>query len=177
MGVLRYGVLSALICLFTVSAPMDGALAQSAGKLLKQRQAIMKEFSSHTKAIKKFVKGPSKKLKGKKLKKATKRLGTTVDMELRAQALAGQGTRLAKYFPKGTGTADGVGRTRSKQAIWSDWAGFQAATANFVKLAGNLEKAAASADKGQIGTALAALGKKGCGGCHRNFRAKKKKKK
>ena len=177
MKLLHYSVLTALVGIFVVAVPIESSFAQSAGKVIKHRQAIMKEFASHSKAIKKFVKGPSKNLKGKKLKKATKKLGNAVDMELRAQALAGQGARLLQYFPKGTGSADGVGKTRSKQAIWTNWDGFKAATANFVKLAGNLEKAAASGDKAQIAAARAAMGKKGCGGCHRKFRAKKKKKK
>ena len=37
--------------------------------------------------------------------------------------------------------------------------------------------AAASGDKKAIAAALGDMGKKGCGGCHKNFRAVKKKKK
>ncbi len=176
MNILRHGVLVALAALFVTAAPIDAANAQSAGKILKQRQAVMKEFSSHSKAIRNYVKGPSKKLTGKKLKKRLKKLGNNIDMELRAQAIGGQAARLMRFFPKGTSLADGVGKTRAKAAIWTDWAGFEAAAAKLGRLAGALETAAASGDKAKIGAALTALGKQGCGGCHKSFRGKKQKK-
>lgn len=177
MKFLRYGVFAALAGLIVVATPIDAAVAQSAAKIIKQRQAVMKEFSSHMKAVKKYVKGPSKKLTGKKLKRAIKKAGNNVDMELRAQAIGGQAARLMRFFPKGTSKTDGVGKTRAKPVIWTDWAGFEGAAATLGRLAGALETAAAGGDKAKMGAALKALGKKGCGGCHKNFRGKKQKKK
>jgi cytochrome c556 len=81
------------------------------------------------------------------------------------------------FFPKGTSAADGVGKTRAKPVIWAKWGEFEAAAANLGKLASGLETAAATGDKAKIKAALTAMGKNGCGGCHKTFRAKKKKKK
>lgn len=176
-NLLKISVVAALAGVVMVAAPLDAAYAQSASTVIKQRQSVMKEFSMHVKAVRKFVKGVPAGLTGKKLKRAKSRLGTALDMELRASALAGQSKRLMRFFPKGTSAADGVGKTRSKAVIWAKWSEFEAAAATFGTLAGGLEKAAATGDTGKIKAALAAMGKKGCGGCHKTFRAKKKKKK
>jgi len=173
---LKISVVAVLAGLFLVAVPIDAAYAQSAGKILKQRQSVMRELNGHVKAVRKFVKGPKAGLSRRKLKKAIRKLGYPGDMELRAQAIAGQSKRLMRYFPKGTSFADGVGKTRAKPVIWARWDDFKAAAANLGKLANGLEKAAATGDKGKIKAALSAMEKKGCGGCHKNFRAKKKKK-
>ncbi len=173
---LKISVVAVLAGLFLVAVPIDAAYAQSAGKILKQRQSVMKELNGHVKAVRNFVKGPKAGLSGKKLKKALSKLGNAGDMELRASALAGQAKRMAMYFPKGTSSKDGVGKTRALPAIWVKWGDFEAAAASFGSLAVALEKAAATGDKGKIKSALSAMGKNGCGGCHKNFRAKKKKK-
>lgn len=173
----RVGVVAALAGLIVAAAPIDAAFAQSASTIIKQRQSVMKEFNMHVKAVRKFVKGVPAGLTGKKLKRAKSRLGKAADMELRASALAGQSKRLMRFFPKGTSPADGVGKTRAKPVIWAKWSEFEAAAANLGRLAGVLEKAAATGDKAKIKTALTAMGKQGCGGCHKTFRAKKKKKK
>lgn len=174
---LKIGIVATLAGLFTVLGPLESANAQSASKTLKQRQGIMKEFSGHVKAVRHMLKGIPAGLTGKKLKRAESRLGTPGDMELRASAMAIQAKRLAGYFPKGTSSADGVGKTRAKPAIWKNWSKFEAAASNLGVLATGLEKASASGDMGKIKTALTTMGKKGCGGCHKSFRAKKKKKK
>ena len=176
-NLVKISVVAALAGLFTVSAPLDGAFAQSASTILKQRQSVMKENNMHVKAIRKFVKGVPAGLTGKKLKKAKSRLGTAADMELRAFAIAGQMDRLLARFPKGTSNADGVGKTRAKPVIWAKWGEFKAAAANLKGLANGLAKAAATGDTAKIKAALTAMGKNGCNGCHKTFRAKKKKKK
>ena len=176
-NLLKIGVVAALAGVVMVAAPLDAAYAQSASTVIKQRQSVMKEFNMHVKAVRKFVKGVPAGLTGKKLKRAKSRLGTAADLELRASALASQSKRLMRFFPKGTSAADGVGKTRAKAAIWAKWSEFEAAAATFGKLAGGLEIAAATGDTGKIKAALATMGKNGCGGCHKTFRAKKKKKK
>jgi cytochrome c556 len=170
-------MVAVLASLITVSAPVEDALAQSAVKLIKQRQGVMKENNIHVKAIRKFVKGPKKGLTGKKLKKAVSRLGTAADMELRAIAIAGQFDRLLAKFPKGTSSADGVVKTRAKPVIWARWDDFKAAAANAKSLAQGLEKAAAKGDTAEIKAAVGTMYNKGCNGCHRTFRAPKKRKK
>ena len=80
-------------------------------------------------------------------------------------------------FPKGTSLADGAGKTGAKPEIWAKWGEFKAAAAAMGSLAESLAKASATGDKGKMKQAVTSLGKKGCGGCHRNFRKKLKKKK
>ncbi len=153
---------------FIFSVPAE-SFAQN-GDVVKVRRAIMKENSGHLKAVKKF-------LKGGKTKKAKARAGTAADIELRGMALVAAGDKILTMFTKGTSLKDKPGKTRAKPAIWSDWKGFQAGAANFKGLAMKLQKAAASGDKAAIKAAAATVGKKGCGGCHKNFRGPKKKKK
>lgn len=174
---LKTGIIAILAGFFTVSGPIDAANAQSAGDTIKQRRALMKEMGGHTKAVKKFIKGPKAGLTGKKLKKAMNRIGKAPDMELRAILLASQAKRLASYFPKGTSLADNAGETGAKPEIWAKWGEFKAAAAAMGSLAESLAKASATGDKAKMKAAVTALGKKGCGGCHKPFRKKLKKKK
>ena len=87
---LKISVVAVLAGLFLVAVPIDAAYAQSAGKILKQRQSVMKELNGHVKAVRKFVEGPKAGLSRRKLKKAIRKLGHPGDMELRAQAIADQ---------------------------------------------------------------------------------------
>jgi cytochrome c556 len=153
---------------FVASLGMGPAFSASDDPI-KTRKSVMKELSGHNKAITAF-------LKGNKNPKKAKALGTAGDVELRAIAVAGLAARLPGMFPKGTGKSELGDKTRAKPAIWSDWAGFQAAAKNLAAEAAKLETAAASGDKKKIGAALTTLGKSGCGGCHKKFRGPKPKK-
>ena len=64
------------------------------------------------------------------------------------------------------------GATDAKPEIWTDWAGFEEAIADFEKAARGLETAAASGDPKAVGPAMKALGGS-CGGCHDSFRKPK----
>jgi cytochrome c556 len=64
------------------------------------------------------------------------------------------------------------GATDAKPEIWSDWAGFEQAIADFEAAANTLAAAAASGDGAAIGPAVKGLGKT-CGGCHDSFRKPK----
>jgi cytochrome c556 len=64
------------------------------------------------------------------------------------------------------------GATDAKPEIWSDWAGFEKAIADFDAAANTLADAAASGDGAAIGPAVKGLGKS-CGGCHDSYRKPK----
>jgi cytochrome c556 len=149
-----------------ISAPVTYAASTDS---VKVRKALMKEMSVHNKSIKKFI-------KGHKNPKKAKRLGDAADMELRAMALGGLATRMLTLFPKGTSLNDQKG-TRAKPEIWSKWSDFEASAKKFGGLAAKLEQASATGDKAKMKAALGALGKQGCGGCHKAFRGPKPKKK
>ena len=64
------------------------------------------------------------------------------------------------------------GATDSKPEIWSDWAKFEVAIADYEAAARALAEAANGSDPGAVGTAMRGLGKS-CGGCHKPFRKPK----
>lgn len=159
--------------LVAVAIGFSGALAidtASAADTVQVRQSVMKELSGHNKAIKKY-------LKGHKDPKKEARLGTPGDIEFRATAMAGLAKRMTMFFPKGSGPGMTKTKTYAKDAIWSDWAGFQAAAGKLAEQAAKLEAAAATGDKKNIAAAMKTFGKIGCGTCHKTFRTKKPKKK
>lgn len=97
-------------------------------------------------------------------------------------AAAGRIAQIAKnipdLFPAGTGLARYPGVTGAKPEIFSDnKAGFTKASMQLASLADALAKAASApgAGKAEIGKAFGAVGKMGCGGCHKDYRQKLKK--
>jgi len=71
-------------------------------------------------------------------------------------------------FPAGSG----VGDTKARPEIWTDRAGFEQANANAITRIEALRVAAAAGDAAGFQTQFGALGPQGCGGCHRNYRAR-----
>jgi cytochrome c556 len=65
-----------------------------------------------------------------------------------------------------------VGKTDAKPKIWSDWAKFEQAIADYEKAATKLAAAAKGSDAAATGAAVKALGES-CGGCHDDFRKPK----
>lgn len=65
-----------------------------------------------------------------------------------------------------------AGKTDARPEIWSDWAKFEAAAADYGKAAANLATAADGNDPAAVGLAVRALGES-CGGCHESFRKPK----
>lgn len=65
-----------------------------------------------------------------------------------------------------------AGKTDAKPEIWSDWAKFEKAIADYEKAATNLAAAAKGSDPAATGAAVKALGES-CGGCHESFRKPK----
>lgn len=65
-----------------------------------------------------------------------------------------------------------AGKTDAKAEIWSDWAKFEKAIADYEKAATDLVAAAKGSDPAAVGLAVRALGES-CGGCHDPFRKPK----
>lgn len=153
------GVMTVFALALTVS--VSGCMSQAAGpgETIEKRKALMKKNGGYMKQIGGFVKA------GK---------GSAADVALAGQGISASAKAMSGLFPKGTSTADGVGKTRAKPEIWMQRAKFDAATTNLAALADKLTAAAGTGNKKAIAVAMGNLGKKGCGGCHGAFRAKKK---
>ena len=87
-----------------------------------------------------------------------------------AGEIADHGQRITILFPKGSGH----GVSEASPRIWEDPNGFRKGADRLVQAARILQSAAKSNDVAAIKTSLRALGKS-CGGCHKQFRIKKKK--
>jgi len=141
---------------------LAGAVAYAADEpkdVVKYRSAVMKAQLRHFQAIKAIVRG---------------KVSFTGLLANQAMALDLTGKGLTDLFPAGTGP-DKI-KTRAKADIWQDWKKFEASakklhqeTAKLVKIANGGDKKAAAAQFKAVG--------KACGGCHKSFRAKKKRKK
>ena len=150
-------LLTALV--FGVLAGAVAYAAEDAKDVVKYRRAVMSAQFGHFKTIKAIVRG---------------KVGFTGQLANQAMALELTGRGLTDLFPAGTG-ADKM-KTRAKPEIWRDWKKFEALakklnaeTAKLVKIANGGDKKAAAAQFKAVG--------KACGGCHKLFRASKKKKK
>lgn len=104
--------------------------------------------------------------------------GSPKDVADAANKIASIAKSLPGRFPTGTGMAKYPGVTGAKPAIFQKKADFEKAAMRLASLAGGLAKAASAggAGKSQIGKAFGPVGKMGCGGCHKDYRAKLKKK-
>ena len=134
------------------------AQAQDAMTYIHQRQALMKRQGKDLTAIKAY-------------------LGGRLDQAHAQAAAADLLTTLPKIpslFPQKTSLAEYPGKTRAKPDIWTEWNEFNAAMQNADAKAKVLDAAMKSGNKAAIQTAFADLGKNGCNGCHKTFRAPKK---
>jgi cytochrome c556 len=124
-------------------------IAQADGTAdIKARKATMKAIGGHMGGIKAALKGT----------------GGSSALVAHADGMAATAGALGSYWAKGTE----MGKTKPTE--------FKAAIDAFASASGAFLAAAKGGDKGTIGKAMKGLGKS-CGGCHKNFRAKKKKKK
>jgi cytochrome c556 len=125
------------------------ALAQA--DVIKERQENRKQVAAAMRAIKGVVDA-----KG----------ATTAAVE-QAAKLKTLEAAFVKLFPAGSDK----GETKALPTVWSDWAGFQAASKNADAAFDKLAVAAGSGDQAALATAFADTGK-ACGACHEKFRAK-----
>lgn len=140
------GVLSVSLGFTAVSAHSMSTGIESADK----RIAMMKELGMNMKAIAGVAKGE---------------MAYSPELNAKATRIDEIADALPDLFPVGTGGP----KTRAKDEIWSDKAGFTKALAEFKAASTNLVAAVETGDQGKIGAALGATGKT-CGGCHKPFR-------
>ena len=134
------------------------AAAQNPAGVITYRQKIMGSMSGHLGGIGQILKN---------------KLPYKDHIKRHAQAIAAMAALIPEVFPKGTGE----GKTDALPAIWEDKATFDAAARNLAKEARKLAKVADTGDLSAIGKQAKATGKDGCGGCHKDFRQPKKKRK
>lgn len=147
-------VLASAVALLTSCAGFSGRYA------VGERQGVMKSYSGNMKAIGAFLKTGQ---------------GSAADVASRARKMASGTGNLKGMFPMGTSSTDLPGKTRAKPEIWQKKAAFDKAADDMADYATKFANAAASGDKAAMGAAAGALGKQGCGGCHKNFRGPKPK--
>ena len=85
-----------------------------------------------------------------------------------AEVIHEMSTLVLDLFPKGSGAA--AGKTRAKDEIWSDWDGFTKAAKALETESAKLIEVAKGGDMKAIAAQVAAMGKDGCGACHKEFR-------
>ena len=128
-------------------------------ELIEERRDQMKDLGEYMRALARFIKGAA----------GTRDLAlsyTSGIMDLAEQ--------IPTLFPKGTGMEDGLGiETGAKQRIWDDWRDFEASA---TLLSSEVDKLAAAvsagAERSAVRRQFLQLGKKGCSGCHDDFRHK-----
>lgn len=124
------------------------ALAQA--DVVKERQENRKQAAAAMRAIKGVVdaKGPT---------------AGAVEQAAKLKTLE---VAFVKLFPAGSDKD-----TKALPTVWSDWAGFQAASKNAETAFDKLATAAGSGNQDALAAAFADAGK-ACGACHEKFRAK-----
>ncbi len=111
------------------------------------------------------------KMMGDNMKKL-KQANDTATMIAAAKVINADAKKLgdARLWPKGSGG----GETRAKMEIWQDMAGFKKSLNALENASANLIKVSMGGNLGDSKKAFGAMGKI-CGGCHKVFRAPKKK--
>jgi len=149
---MRKSVIGAVAGALVVAVIASGAtIAFAQADVIKERQENRKQAGAAMRAIKAIVdaKGPT---------------AGAVEQAAKLKTLE---AAFDKMFPAGSDKGD----TKALPTVWSDWAGFQAASKNADAAFDKLSVAAGSGDAAQLATAFADAGK-ACGACHEKFRAK-----
>jgi len=136
-----------------------GALpAQAQGEgAIKYRKAVMKAVGGHMGAIAGIVKGKVK--------------GSKKEMEVLSHAMRDLARITPLIFPEGSD----FGETRALEDIWKKPKEFKKVLGVFLAEATKLAKISHSGNRAAFGAQFKTMGKNACGGCHKNFREKKKK--
>jgi cytochrome c556 len=130
-----------------------GLAAESAARVIAERQAVMKMNGGNFLGIKSSIAA-----------------GDAKAVAAAAGAIAAMAPFIPSLFPKGTGPE--AGKTKALAKIWEDGDGFKKAAEKLAAEAGALAKVAAGGDMKAISAQFAKMGKQGCGGCHGTYRAK-----
>jgi cytochrome c556 len=128
-------------------------------ELIEERRAQMKDLGEYMRALARFIKGAA---------------GTRDQALSYTSGIMDLAEQIPTLFPKGTGMEDGLGiETGAKQRIWDDWRDFEASA---TLLSSEVDKLAAAvsagAERSAVRRQFLQLGKKGCSGCHDDFRHK-----
>ena len=147
-------LLSATTLLVLLSFAVVSTASAGEGDI-KYRQDIMKTQAGHMRAIVMILKGQG---------------GHKADLAKHAQAIADLSDIAQGIFPPDSSMK--AGKTAALDAIWSKPDEFKAVLTTYNAEAKKLAEVAKTGDMAAIGAQLGVLGKKGCGGCHKNFRKK-----
>lgn len=149
---MRKTLVLAMIGALAAGAMVGGAtVALAQADVIKERQENRKQAGAAMRAIKAIVdaKGP------------------TVGAVEQAAKLKTLEAAFVKMFPAGSDK----GETKALPTVWSDWAGFQAASKASDMAYDKLAVAAGSGDMAALTAAFGDTGKT-CGACHDKFRVK-----
>ncbi len=122
---------------------------------IKKRKGIMKSNNKAGKAIKAAVKE-----------------GDFATVEQNAKKIETNAGNLVALFPEGSTAKN----SRAKAEIWQEWDDFKAKVNDLKDAAGKLANAANAKDSEQVQVQNKAVGA-ACSGCHKRYRARKKKRK
>ena len=153
----RKALIIAAALLTSVGA--TSAWAASADDAIKKRQAAMKQIGGQMKVIKDFLGGS----------------GTAADVAAGAAKINGLTKTTPALFTTGTARGDNglTVETEALGQIWEDPAGFEKAWAVLAEESQKLVEIAATDNRDAIAAQFGAMGKNGCGGCHKTYRLKK----
>ena len=158
---MKIGTKSILLAATVAYALVGTAAAVSAAdepaNIIKYRQKVMGAIGGHMGSIAGIAKGE---------------VSFKDDLAGHAHAINEMSKNMARLFPAGTGPD--AEKTRALPAIWEQPAKFEAAVKALQDESAKLIEVAKGGDMAAIGAQVGALGKNGCGGCHKPFRAEKK---
>lgn len=151
---MRKGIVAGALAMGAALAMAGLAFAQAPADAIKARQANFKDIGAQNKVI------------GDQLK-----LGApdTAAIKAAAAKIKAHAAVLPTWFPAGSGVS--AGKTAAKAEIWSDAAGFAAASKSFQDAAAKLDQLAQAGDIEGLKGQLRPLGMT-CGGCHNKYREK-----
>lgn len=134
-----------------IAAGAAAAQEEKATGVVAVRQAVMKAQGAHVAAVKTIL---------------TEYPQLLVQVPAHAKAVADMAQHTPEMFPAGSEAS----ASRALPPVWTDTAGFAAASKRAEELALKLAAAAESGDAQATLAAFAALGKDGCGSCHETYR-------
>ncbi len=149
--------LAAFALAFGLGAGAAAYAANDPKLVAKYRRMVMQSQAAHMKVMGVVVKGV---------------VDFTDHLPSHALALDAAGKNLVDLFPPGSG-ADKL-ENQAKPEIWRDWEKFEAGARRLGQETAKLVEISKSGDFEAFKAQFKAVGK-ACGGCHKPFRAKKKK--
>ncbi len=154
----KFTPIAAVAALVAIGVTVVTAYAQTPLEIVVHREGEMKKLGGHMKGIAGFLKNDE---------------GTAGDVARRAGEIGKIAAKIPSMFPDGTemnGAADS--KYKARPELWLDQENFEKAAALLESESKALAAAANGGDKVAIADAFTAMGKKGCGGCHKDFRMK-----